>query len=1475
MSLINDEVRLTNFVNASSEGIFIHDKGNIVDINPSITKIYGYEPDETVGKNLLEFIAPESKETVLENLARQNEGPYEVTIFAKDGTKIPSEVRAKPIEYHGRSLRAVALLDISQRRLAETALKESEKKYHTLFDSTVEGVFLLKGNEFIECNERACQLWACERNDILGKNPIDFSPDIQPDGRKSTDTINQILSDVLSGQAQSFYYQHKRKDDVLIDTNITLKLIELGGEKTILASMEDITARKLAEEQNNTYVDKLRKLAKFSMAPTTDPAEVFQEATKLMGELIDVPIVALTEVKNNELNFINIFAHGEIINTEERCSLQDTPCSTLIETKDIIVLEQVSNIFPEVSFLKPQKNYSYCAFPALDSTGKKVIAIINLLDDKQRYFSQQDQDLLRVFSQRIGLVIERKNSTDTIQDIANAISAQTGEVFFESLVNNLSTLFDVKYTFIGVIDEQNPDMIKTLALCIQNEIVDNVSYEIAHTPCEHVLDEGYKNICTYPCNIQQLFPDDPLLQGMEVQSYIGAPLIDMNGKPVGLISVMDNKPLENTNQIETILKIFAVRAAAELVRLQTKKELTKQKAEFEAMFNSIPDAVMFTDLNRRIILSNPAVHKMLGYSNEELIGNTSEILYANKQDYEDQGRRRYTTGEKTEKGAYEIKYRHKNGHEFWTETLGTKVIDATGNPIGFLGLLRDITDRKNNENALLRSERRLANAQRMAHIGSWELDLTSNKLECSEEIFNILEIDPKTFSASYGEFLVVIHPDDQEYVIANYTASIKNRNPYQIEYRLKMTDGRIKHILEACEYFYTADGEAIRSMGTVQDITERVMSENKIRYNEARLAESQEIAHLGSWDTNIQTGETIWSEELYKLLGYKPNEVEASPDNFYARVHKDDIDHVKQELERPFNEPGHEYQSEFRIVLPNNTVRIVSEHGKIIRDQQGNPSRYVGTTLDITERRDQEEKLRRSQKMDALGKLTGGIAHDYNNLLGIIVGYAEQLNNQLDHDKKLSKYARVIKNAAERGTRLTSKLLGFSKFKSLDATVLNINTIFTDQQLLLEKTLTARIKLTYNLANDIWPIEVDSSELEDSVLNICINAKHAMRESGEFIIQTNNKTLSHKDAQKLHLETGDYVQISLTDTGIGMDSATKERVFEPFFTTKGEGGTGLGLSQVYGFVERCGGTIVVHSEPKQGSCFELFFPRSKKSLIETHYSATTEPNNFSGNETILVVDDEKAMVELAYEILNEQGYKVHTANNGLQALDVLEKIEHPVDLVITDVIMPDMDGYQLVTHIKERYPRIQIQMVSGFADDRYTNMADETLFHNMLYKPYTANALLIRIRSLLDKNDLENTQKNQPETILSGRTILILDDEEDVHELYKLNLKKLGCTVLTANSDKEALQLYQFAINNGETIDAIIVDLSIPGSMGGKAVADQIHEWDPKVKIIVSSGFTEGPEMTNYKDYGFQGALDKDFDRKKIKEVLETVLESD
>ncbi len=399
-------------------------------------------------------------------------------------------------------------------------------------------------------------------------------------------------------------------------------------------------------------------------------------------------------------------------------------------------------------------------------------------------------------------------------------------------------------------------------------------------------------------------------------------------------------------------------------------------------------------------------------------------------------------------------------------------------------------------------------------------------------------------------------------------------------------------------------------------------------------------------------------------------------------------------------------------------------------DTNGEPYAVCGISTDITKQKISDEQLRRSQKMEAMGKLTGGIAHDFNNMLNVITGYAEILNRSLEDDPHLKNFAMEIRRAGERGSDMTGKLLSFSRDRAAKEEKLNVNDLLQEESNLLQKTLTARIELKLELQDDLWPVWIDKGDFEDAIINICINAMHAMPEGGYVTITTSNVLLPTTESLVLELPAGEYVRLSIRDTGMGMDKQILAKVFDPFFSTKGEHGTGLGMSQVYGFVQRSSGDIKIDSEPGKGTSVIMFFPHYTGELQSRAETKQIDESYLQGKETILVVDDEPSLCKLAREVLEQQGYHVLTSERAADALQILKT--HKVDLLFSDVVMPGMDGYQLASKVRELYPDIKIQLASGYTADKFDDGKHEDLRNNLMHKPYSVAELLQQVRRLLD-----------------------------------------------------------------------------------------------------------------------------------------------
>jgi len=547
------------------------------------------------------------------------------------------------------------------------------------------------------------------------------------------------------------------------------------------------------------------------------------------------------------------------------------------------------------------------------------------------------------------------------------------------------------------------------------------------------------------------------------------------------------------------------------------------------------------------------------------------------------------------------------------------------------------------------------------------------------------------------------------------------------------SDGH-REILETIKTpMFDSSGKLVGVLGIARDITERKKFERELTQKENEQREILNsmvdavitIDETGKILTFNRAAKLLFSYDYTEIIGQNINQL--IPEK-YAKKHNQYI--------RNFilynNADVIGLDREIEGLRKNNQVFSMRISIAELPSDKNGIRRFIYSCSDITQFKQQEQRLRRSQKMESLGKLTGGIAHDFNNILGIIIGYSELLTHKLSEQSDYKRYIDEIRLASERGSKLTSKLLAFSRQQSPNTSVVYINDVLNQEHTIFEKTLTARIKLIFDFDSKLWPVLLDQGDLQDAVLNMILNSSHAIESNGQVTIQTRNATIDDSQSSELHLLPGDYVVLKISDNGCGIAKDNHEKVFEPFYTTKIERGTGLGLSQVYGFVKRSGGSIKLSSEPGQATTLNLYFPRHIEETSDTEKQLKNEPaidRDLSGNESILIVDDEAALLEVTAEILKQHGYNVLIAQNGPEALDIMTK--YPVSLVLSDVIMPEMDGYELAGMIHQRYPNVKIQLASGFNDNRHLNIDNKDWHLNLLHKPYHSQTLLNRIRALL------------------------------------------------------------------------------------------------------------------------------------------------
>jgi PAS domain S-box-containing protein len=435
---------------------------------------------------------------------------------------------------------------------------------------------------------------------------------------------------------------------------------------------------------------------------------------------------------------------------------------------------------------------------------------------------------------------------------------------------------------------------------------------------------------------------------------------------------------------------------------------------------------------------------------------------------------------------------------------------------------------------------------------------------------------------------------------------------------------------------------------------------------------------------------------------------------------------------------------ESQVYRKDRNIFWVSESVKAVRDKDGTVVYYEGTIEDITERiltekalRDSEERLRQSQKIESIGQLAGGMAHDFNNILTAINGYSDLALRRLTQDHPIRRNVEEIRKAGERAASLTRQLLAFSRKQILQPKVLNLNTVVPDIDKMLGRLIGEDIDLVTILAPDLGQVKADPGQIEQVIINLCVNARDAMPKGGKLTIETANVYLAEEFCrQYVTVRPGPSVMLAISDNGCGMDQETQKRIFDPFFTTKEVGkGTGLGLSTVYGIVKQSEGSIWVYSELNKGTTFKVYLPRFDEA-VETSEEKPAEVQQSREGEIVLLVEDEHMVREMASEVLEMNGYEVLEAIDGPDALRICEQYEGRIDLMVTDVVMPQMSGRELAESVAASRPETQVLFISGYTDDAIVRhgVLDQNV--NFLQKPFTPDALAAKVREVLNRYQL-------------------------------------------------------------------------------------------------------------------------------------------
>lgn len=633
------------------------------------------------------------------------------------------------------------------------------------------------------------------------------------------------------------------------------------------------------------------------------------------------------------------------------------------------------------------------------------------------------------------------------------------------------------------------------------------------------------------------------------------------------------------------------------------------------------------------------------------------------------------------------------------------------------------------ESELWAKQGMLTHAQRLARMGCWERDLQTNCMTWSAESADVLGLEARALPAAYDAFVDCVHPEDRAKRDAAFARALSGDGLTSVEYRLRTKEGAERVIRERGEIIRDASGTARREFGVVMDVTDQRASELAAKKSESLLRMAGRLGRMGGWTVELPDLRVIWSEEVCGIHGM-PSGYAPTAEQAIASYAPEWREPARRAMEACITE-GTPFDFEAQILLAAGGRGWVRTIGEADRDGEGVVKRIKGAQQDITERKALEQQFLRAQRQESIGTLAGGIAHDLNNVLTPILMSIDLLRLRAREPEDL-RVLDTINVSAKRGAEMVRQVLSFARGTPGSRVSTPARHLLREIEHIIQDTFPKAIVCEVRVADDLWPVLCDPTQVHQVLLNLCVNARDAMPKGGLLTLSAANLTLGDHDLRaSLAGRAGRYVRFEVADTGAGIPADLREKIFDPFFTTKEVGrGTGLGLSTASNIVRAHGGLLQVASEVGRGSTFRVFLPAADTVAV----SGSTAPGFVlprGRGETVLVVDDEEAVRVIMRQALEGFGYQVMEAENGADAVALYVQRRTEIDLVLTDIMMPIMDGLTTIRTLLNLDPGLPIIGSSGLNAGVNRSEALDAGAKEFLAKPFTAETLLMTVRTVL------------------------------------------------------------------------------------------------------------------------------------------------
>ena len=1239
---------------------YVNSLNIIVAASASFTKFSGYESEEAVGIEIETLFANQQQiKEIEEEIFKTDSVSNRVTTFiTKEKNEVPVLLSATVRKDEEDNIFGyfLSILDITERRQYEQALKESERRFSAFMETFPHTAFIkTSDHKYLYINNAMKKRFGIE--EWVGKTTFDLFPKEIAEKLVKADNISLVKGYHIEEST----VPDKSGNECIWET-YTFRIERENQEPLIGGFSMDITERKESEK-------KLRENEEFLKSII----ESIQDGISILKPDLTI-------------NFTNDMMkkwYAENLPLEGKKCYEcyhnaNAPCDPCPTLRCIQSGKTEWNIVPGLPG-SPIKWIELFSYPIKDPDTGKVTGVAEFVRDITS--KRQAEEALRQSENKYRLLFQ--TSPDLIAQI------------------------DKEGRFITA----NPAMTDSFGISAE-ELIGKTFFEVMPPDiAQHRLEM-----------VRKALKED------KIQNFED----ERGGKYYYNLFV----PVKISEQEEATVQVIA-RDITESKQMQN--QLLESERKYRDLVENMAEGLITIDEQKIVTLVNSKICHMLEFKPEEMVGkNIFDFFDSKNQKILKQELVKRPEGTFSQ---YEITFTTKSGKQIPALISGAPNFDEKGRFRGSYANVLDFTERKQAEEALRQSEEkyRLITETTSDLISLHTFDLNASYTYVSPSIKRIAGYEPEELLGESA--FTYIHPEDRKgllkilktyvgYTIKNLMSAKKSEFTETIEYRFKHKSGKWIYLQSVGNTL----GKQLLLVS--RDVTQRVQMEASLRESEERYRSMVENSAMGVFIVDDNSNFEFVNQRLCEILGYRASEIIGH--KFMEFLAPESVELVQDRYQRLQKSEAVSMNYEFEVIRKDGERRQVEIYSNVVKDTDGK-NHTIAQILDITERvkaeaaRDSlESQLRQAQKMEAVGRLAGGIAHDFNNILTIILGYSQMALMNLQPDQKFYSQFQKINDAARRSANMIGKMLAFSRQQNAEPQRLNLNTHLESTKGLLEKMVREDIRISFIQGAELNDIYLDPTQFDQIIINLVANARDAMPKGGNLVIETANFTCDSEYSLKHHgFQPGNYVMISVSDTGCGMDKETQEHIFEPFFTTKGEGeGTGLGLATVYGIIKQNNGFINVYSEPGKGATFKIYFP-VYEGRDEKPYQAE-DLENIMGQETILLAEDDTDVRNFTRNALQQLGYQVIDFGEPIEALEYFKKHSDEIDLLFTDLVMPGMNGQELHRQIEQIKPGIKVLFTSGYTSNIIAVQGIIKRGINFLQKPFAIAALGKKIRQILD-----------------------------------------------------------------------------------------------------------------------------------------------